>query len=55
VDQETLEDLGFSLELARLTTGVGFHDASCAVRTTSPEVDQFEEMVRAVIAYAATE
>jgi hypothetical protein len=55
VEQEILEELGFSLDLARLATGLGSHDASCGTRATPPEVDALEEMVRAVIAYADSE
>jgi hypothetical protein len=55
VEQEILEELGFSLDLARLATGLGSHDASCGTRSTPPEVNELEEMVRAVLAYADSE
>ncbi len=50
VEQKTLDELGFSLDLAHMCTGTGFHDSS--VRSASPEVEELEAMVQAVIAYA---
>jgi hypothetical protein len=48
VELEILEELGFSLDLARLSTRLGSHDASCS----PPEVEELEQMVCAVLAYA---
>ena len=55
MEQELLEELGFSLDLARLATGLGSHDVSYSTRSVHPEVEELEQMVRAVISYADSE
>ena len=55
MEQEILEELGFSLDLGRLATGLGLHDASGGTHFTAPEVEELEAMVQAVIAYADTD
>jgi hypothetical protein len=52
VEQEILENLGFSLDMARLATGMGTREAFCGTPAIPPEVEELEQMVRAVLACA---
>jgi len=54
VEQHTLDSLGFSLDLVYLASGLGGQDAASSSRPT-PEVEELEQMLRAVLANAETE
>jgi len=47
VEQDTLEDLGFSLDLIYLANGLG--QDQCSTRPTPPEVEEMEKMLEAVL------
>ncbi len=51
MEQDTLEDLGFSLDLMYLANGLGFADAP-GPTTTPAELEELEAMMRAVITSA---
>jgi len=53
VEQDTLEDLAFSLDLIYLANGLGCHDSHCGPHSTPPEVEELEAMMRAVLTSAA--
>ena len=55
VEQDTLEDLGFSLDLIYLASGLGCRDSHCCTPSTPPEVEELEQMLRAVLASAESE
>jgi hypothetical protein len=51
VEQDTLEDLAFSLDLMYLANGLGFAAAGHAASTPA-ELEELEAMMRAVITSA---
>jgi len=55
VEQDTLEYLGFSLDLIYLSSGLGGHDSHSSVRSNPPEIEEMEEMLRAVLVSAESE
>jgi hypothetical protein len=55
VEQDTIEDLGFSLDLIYLASGLGCQDSNSCARSTPCEVEELEEMMRAVLASAESE
>jgi hypothetical protein len=55
VEQDILEDLGFSLDLIYLASGLGCNDSHCGASSTPPEVEELEVMLRAVLASAESE
>jgi hypothetical protein len=55
VEQDTLQDLGFSLDLIYLASGLGSQDSHSCARSTPHEVEELEEMLRAVLASAEAE
>jgi len=55
VEQDTLEDLGFSLDLIYLASGLGCHDADGCAPSAPPEVEELEQMLRAVLISAESE
>jgi hypothetical protein len=55
VEQDTLEDLGFSLDLIYLASGLGCRDSHCCNPYTPPEVEELEQMLRAVLASAESD
>jgi hypothetical protein len=55
VEQDTLEDLGFSLDLIYLASGLESRDSHSCPRSTTREVEELEEMMRAVLASAEAE
>ncbi len=54
VEQDTLEDLAFSLDLMYLANGLGFADAG-HTGSTPAELEELEAMMRAVITSANTD
>jgi hypothetical protein len=54
VEQDTLEDLGFSLDLIYLASSLECH-SHCYAPSTPPEVEELEVMLRAVLASADAE
>ena len=55
VEQDTLENLGFSLDLIYMATGLGCQDSYSGAQSAPPEVGELEEMLRAVLATAEAE
>jgi len=54
VEQNTLDSLGFSLDLIYLASGLGGEDTPSTSRR-APEVEELEQMLRAVLANAEVE
>jgi len=54
VNQHTLDELGFGLDLTNLARGIESHD-SPNERSVPPEVEEFEAALRVVLAHAADE
>ncbi len=50
MEHDTLDDLGFSLDLINLANGLGCHNAQCGPRPNSPEGEELEAIVRDVLA-----
>ena len=55
VEQDTLDNLGFSLDLMYLAAGLDSDDAPASDRTMPPQVEELEQLLRAVITSAGAE
>ena len=55
MEQDTLDNLGFSLDLMYLAAGLDYDDAPSADRTLPPQVEELEQLLRAVIISADAE
>jgi len=48
VEQNILDDLGFSLDLIYLASAIGGQE-TCSARSASPELEEMEKMLQAVL------
>jgi len=55
VEQDTLDDIGFSLDLIYMANGLGCDQQDCVRPSAPPEVAQLEEMLQAVLTQAQVE
>jgi len=52
VEQDTLQDLGFSLDLIYLASGLGCQDSHSCAPSAPRQIEELEAMLQAVLASA---
>lgn len=55
MDQDILDNTGFSLDLIYMAKALGCQNSLCTNPTGSPEAEQLEELLRAVLTAAEAE